>query len=244
MTALRHEREKRASPFSTTCLPSGEKNLRVEIQHYICSVCRQLLIQNSEKAKPNNNKPSVVLLRIIYFTGQQHLMEGVWWRGGGAISIFKRYLQIFLGISWLLSHSAILLSASLLQAPLFYSLTSYFQLKMECLIVFVLPRVSWITQISLLLQKMRIFIIVFSCISCRHIFHITSFVIYFWWKKVSLRVSNRTQPTNHHSCQGQGDKWHLREIQAEQDSLLRQPCCLTGALPDKSRLKESLLRYF
>lgn len=50
-----------------------ERKWRVEIQHCICSVCRQLEIQNSEKAKPSNNKPWVILLQISYFTGQQHL---------------------------------------------------------------------------------------------------------------------------------------------------------------------------
>lgn len=125
---------------------------------------------------------------------------------GGAYACFQEVFANPLGYFLPSKSFSNTLSASLLQAPLFYSLTSYFHLNMDCLILFVLPRVSCITRISLFLQKIRFFffpVIVFSCPvwrSCRQIFHITSFMGYFWGKNISLRVSNRTQPTDFHGC--------------------------------------------
>lgn len=102
-----------------------------------------------------------------------------------------------------LSHSAILYqSATFLQETLFYSLTSYFHLSIDCLNIFVLPR-SCITQISLFLKKNKEFffpVIVFSCPvwrSCREILHITSLMWCFWEKNSAWRVSHITQsPTS------------------------------------------------
>lgn len=138
------------------------------------------------------------------------------------------------------------LAASLLQASLFYSLTSYFHLSMDCLILFVLQRASRITQISLFLHKKKKKKGLFFC----HCFFlalfgelIDRFFFFSSYKFHEILFGERTsawegltQPSPPTSTAARV-KWHLRKHKYMEDSLPQRSCCLMGALPDKPRLK-------
>lgn len=144
MTALRHERENKSTTLRYHLLAKWRQN-RVEIQHYICSVCRQLEIQNSEQTKPNNKKPWVILLWII------SLGHSTWRTYACSQEVSPNPLSYFL----IFKSFSNTLPANL-QTSLFYSLTSYFYLNMDHLILFCATKSSRFPQTSAFVNKTKV----------------------------------------------------------------------------------------
>lgn len=99
---------------------------------------------------------------------------------------------------------------------------------------FVLPKVSCVTLGNSILAENKDWIwwgffsvIVFSCPVwrfCRQIFHITSFMGYFWGKNVRLGASNKTQLSDCYGCLGQGTSGPSQNESAWKTACQSPPC--------------------